>query len=82
MPNINCFVENESKFGCLVVFEKPPSLFSHAKTRMTPRMMHPREWKKRWNLPQFDEMEDEDMTAMDDIMQVRCRAVIYRHLGS
>ena len=49
---------------------------------MTPRMMHPREWKKRWNLPQFDEMEDDEMTAMDDIMQVRCRAVIHRHLGT
>lgn len=34
------------------------------------QMMHPREWKKHWDLPQFDGMEDDQMTAMDDIMQI------------
>ena len=34
------------------------------------QMMHPREWKKHWTLPQFEGVEDDEMTAMDDVMQM------------
>lgn len=32
-------------------------------------MSHPREWKKKWDLPRMDDMDDDDMADMGDIMK-------------